>query len=86
MANLSLLDKIPNNHLNKIEKFSHSLIESFQIEHTKAKTMLPREFIVAWMFVFLVIFPNIFNPCTCQLEPRWAAKKRHVMREKVRKM
>ncbi|KAK4568549.1 hypothetical protein RGQ29_004099 [Quercus rubra] len=48
--------------------------------------MLPREFIVAWMFVFLVIFPNIFNPCTCQLEPRWAAKKRHVMREKVRKM
>nr|XP_023908509.1 alpha-mannosidase I MNS5 [Quercus suber]POF15732.1 alpha-mannosidase i mns5 [Quercus suber] len=48
--------------------------------------MLPREFIVAWMLVFLVIFPNIFNPCTCQLEPRWAAKKRHVMREKVRKM
>ncbi|KAM4115181.1 hypothetical protein ACJW30_04G129000 [Castanea mollissima] len=48
--------------------------------------MLPREFIVAWMLVFLVILPNIFNPCTCQLEPRWAAKKRHVMREKVRKM
>ncbi|KAL4633973.1 hypothetical protein ACB092_04G162900 [Castanea dentata] len=48
--------------------------------------MLPREFIVAWMLVFLVILPNIFNPCSCQLEPRWAAKKRHVMREKVRKM
>ncbi|XP_075661401.1 alpha-mannosidase I MNS5-like isoform X2 [Castanea sativa] len=48
--------------------------------------MLPREFIVAWMLVLLVILPNIFNPCTCQLEPRWAAKKRHVMREKVRKM
>ncbi|KAK9995813.1 hypothetical protein SO802_020499 [Lithocarpus litseifolius] len=48
--------------------------------------MLPREFIVAWILVFLMIFPNIFNPCTCQLEPPWAAKKRHVMKEKVRKM
>uniref|UniRef100_A0A2N9FLF9 alpha-1,2-Mannosidase n=1 Tax=Fagus sylvatica TaxID=28930 RepID=A0A2N9FLF9_FAGSY len=48
--------------------------------------MLPRKFIGAWMLVFLVIFPNIFNLCTSQLEPRWGVKKRHVMREKVRKM
>lgn len=37
IANFSLLDKIPNNHLNKIEKFSYSLTKSFQIEHTKQK-------------------------------------------------
>ncbi|GMY24873.1 alpha-mannosidase I MNS5 [Fagus crenata] len=48
--------------------------------------MLPRKFIGAWMLVFLVIFPNIFNLCTSQLEPRWGVKKRHVMRKKVRKM
>ncbi|XP_059441472.1 alpha-mannosidase I MNS5 [Corylus avellana] len=44
-----------------------------------------RKFIGTWMFVFLVISPAIFNPCTAHLDPRWAAKKKH-MREKVRKM
>jgi len=51
----------------------------------KSKSMLLRKFIGTWMVVFLVISPAIFNPCTSQLDSRWAAKKKH-MRDKVRKM
>ncbi|KAG6635278.1 hypothetical protein CIPAW_11G031100 [Carya illinoinensis] len=47
--------------------------------------MLLRNSAWTWMFLFLVISPAILNPCTSQVDHRWAARKRQ-MREKVRKM